>query len=119
MFNTPVPGMMIPGAPFGSALHGLPSTPPQPVVDDTLPPEASFDRSISYYADYSGCGHWRMVWPEQILNAHQKMVVHGTTMMVLDERYYQNTKSVRLQRQATDQQLQFIRLLKDFQQRQK
>ncbi len=119
MFNLPVPGMPnapIPGAPFGSALAG--NTPaPTPKRDDTVPPEADFDRSISYYADYSGCGHWRMIWPEHILNAHQKYVCHGTTMMVLDERYYQNCTAVRVQRQATKQQLQFIQLLKDFQER--
>ena len=58
-----------------------------------------------------------MIWPEHVLNAHQKAVIHSTTMMVLDERYYQHTKSVRVQRQATEQQLQFINLLKDFQKR--
>jgi len=117
MFNTPVPGMAIPGAPFGSALHRPSSPQPQPVADDGAPPEANFDRSISYYADYSGCGHWRMIWPEHILNSHQKFVCHGTTMMVLDERYYQNTKAVRIQRQATKQQLQFVQLLKQFQEK--
>lgn len=83
---------------------------PAPV--ENKPPELDFDRSINYYADYSGCGHWRMIWPEHILNAHQKAVIHGTTMMVLDERYYENTHTVRVQRQATGHQLQFIKALK-------
>ena len=85
-----------------------------PTPDAIKPPEAEFDRSINYLADYSGCGHWRMIWPEHTLNAHQKAVIHSTTMMVLDERYYDNTKSVRVQRQATEHQLRFIQLLKQF-----
>ena len=118
MLLTNIPGMNIPGAPMGSVLHRPhPSPAPKPV--DHMPPEAAFDRSINYYADYSGCGHWRMIWPEQILNAHQKFVVHGTTMMVLDERYYANTKSVRVQRQATVHQLQFIHFLKSVQDKMK
>ena len=114
MFNVPVPGMPSVGAPVGSPLH-VTSPVPKPPVQDSLPPEANFDRSISYYADYSGCGHWRMIWPEHILNSHQKYVCHGTTMMVLDERYYHNTTAVRIQRQATPQQLEFVKLLKNIQ----
>ena len=75
-------------------------------------------KSINYLADYSGCGYWRMVWPEHLINAHQKGVVHSTTMMCLDERWYNATDSVRLQRQATPSQLKFVNLLKDFQKRQ-
>ena len=98
-------------SPIGMPL-GVPGIPePHPAVrihENTRPPEADFDRSMDYYADYSGCGHWRLIWPGQLLNAHQKAVIHGTTMMVLDERHYQNTHTVRVQRQATQQQLEFI-----------
>ena len=97
------------GAPIGSVFGNQPQAAPKPKPEQ--PPEASFDRAINYYADYSGCGHWRMIWPEHILNAHQKYVIHGTTMMVLDERYYANCTAVRVQRQATPAQLQFIKFL--------
>tara|TARA_A100000172_G_scaffold31858_1_gene19013 strand:- start:1355 stop:2563 length:1209 start_codon:yes stop_codon:yes gene_type:complete len=82
-----------------------PAPPPQP-KENELP------RFLNYYADYSGCGHWRMIWPEQIMNAHSKACVHGTTVMNLDERYYVQTKGVRIQRQATPQQLQFVKWLR-------
>ena len=101
------------GAPIGSVFNNKPQAAPKP--NPVQPPEASFDRAINYYADYSGCGHWRMIWPEHILNAHQKFVIHGTTMMVLDERYYANTHAVRIQRQATPAQLNFIKFLKSIQ----
>jgi hypothetical protein len=82
-----------------------PAPPPQP-KENELP------RFLNYYADYSGCGHWRMIWPEQVMNAHSKACVHGTTVMNLDERYYVQTKGVRIQRQATPQQLQFVKWLR-------
>lgn len=77
------------------------------------PKELTLPRFLNYYADYSGCGHWRMIWPEHILNAHSKAVVHGTTVMNLDPRYYVMVKSVRIQRQATKQQLEFVKHLKN------
>jgi hypothetical protein len=75
-------------------------------------PETQLPRFLNYYADYSGCGHWRMIWPEQVMNAHSKAVVHGTTVMNVDERYYVQAKGVRIQRQATPQQLQFVKWLR-------
>lgn len=85
--------------------------PPQSKIE--RPKELDLERYLNYYADYSGCGHWRMIWPEQVMNAHNKGVVHGTTVMNLDPRYYVAVKSVRLQRQATKQQLAFFNFLKD------
>jgi hypothetical protein len=123
MFNVGPPHGVAPlGVPTYSAPGSMlgqqsPGNIPVPSPDANIPPETEFDRSINYYADYSGCGFWRMIWPEHLLNAHQKGVVHGTTMMVLDERYYQNTKTVRLQRQATESQLQFVQLLNQIRQK--
>ena len=76
------------------------------------PPETGLPRFLNYYADYSGCGHWRMIWPEQVMNAHGKAVVHGTTVMNLDSKYYTQSKAVRIQRQATPQQLEFMKWLR-------
>ena len=76
------------------------------------PPELTRPRFMNYYADYSGCGHWRMIWPEQVLNAHDKAVCHGTTVMNGDARQYIQVKGVRVQRQATLQQLEFFKFLR-------
>ena len=76
------------------------------------PPETALPRFLNYYADYSGCGHWRMIWPEQVMNAHSKAIVHGTTVMNLDAKYYTQAKAVRIQRQATPQQLEFMKWLR-------
>jgi glycosyltransferase involved in cell wall biosynthesis len=84
---------------------------PAPLV----PPETQLPRGVQYYADYSGCGFWRMIWPEHVLNAYNHCTIHGSTVMCLDPRWYVNTKVVRIQRQATEHQLQFIKFLKEVQ----
>lgn len=110
--------MLIQGnLPFKLNIPGRPNS-ISPAIQNTnkprqpRPPETELPRFLNYYADYSGCGHWRMIWPEQIMNAHNKAVVHGTTVMNLDPRYYVNAKAVRIQRQATPQQLQFVKWLR-------
>jgi glycosyltransferase involved in cell wall biosynthesis len=82
---------------------------------DLTPPEMHNPRVLQYYADYSGCGFWRMIWPEHLLNAFNYFTVHGSTVMNLDPRYYVNTKVVRIQRQATSHQLEFVKFLKEVQ----
>lgn len=81
--------------------------------DNSQPPEVNLPRVVQYYADYSGCGFWRMLWPEHLLNAYGHMTVHGSTVMVLDPRWYVNVKAVRVQRQATSSQLQFVKFLRE------
>jgi len=117
MFNTAIPFQQ-PNVPFqlkkgGASPFGAVQPPTQPAASDNpeRPKELDLPRFLSYYADYSGCGHWRMIWPEQVMNAHMKAVCHGTTVMNLDPRYYIMAKGVRIQRQATKQQLEFVKFL--------
>jgi hypothetical protein len=98
------PGM-IPHKPIQEATNKITPT--------TKPREADMVRCLNYYADFSGCGFWRMIWPEHIMNAYQKAIVHGSTVMVTDEKYYTNVKCVRIQRQATPAQLKFYTFLKN------
>lgn len=101
------------GAP---ALPAMPGRIDKPVMvnkpQEVQPPEASLPRSLNYYADYSGCGHWRMIWPENLLNASGQMIMHGSSVMVLDERYYGGIDTIRIQRQATKSQLKFMKWLR-------
>jgi hypothetical protein len=86
-----------------------------PIRVPSLPPvemqETSLPRALNYYADYGGCGFWRMIWPEVNLNAYQKACISGLTSMVLDLRFYQNIQAIRMQRQATPIQKSFIQEL--------
>lgn len=76
------------------------------------------NRVVTYAADYAGCGYWRVHWPSDLLNCYQKMVSHISTVMVLDPRYYVHCSAVRVQRQATTDQLQFMKFLKQISQEQ-
>lgn len=104
------------GAPVGRGIlpMGMSQVPLQQPTQPPpqTPPELQLPRFMNYYADYSGCGHWRMIWPEQVMNAHQKAVVHGSTVMNGDGNQYVNVQGVRIQRQATPQQLEFVKFLR-------
>jgi glycosyltransferase involved in cell wall biosynthesis len=89
------------------------------ITPKTRPREVDMPRGLNYYADFSGCGFWRMVWPEHTLNAYQKAIVHGSTVMVTDEKYYTNVKCVRVQRQATPAQQKFMVYLKQLSEKMK
>jgi hypothetical protein len=75
-------------------------------------PEANLPRAINYYADYGGCGYWRMIWPEYILNSYNKACISGLTQMILDIRFYGGIKAIRMQRQATPIQRDFVKELR-------
>lgn len=108
-----IPGMNI-GLPFGGvpqATYAAPvmrraAAPPIPL------PGADLKHAINYYADYGGCGFWRMCWPEHFLNAYQRAIVNGLTTMILEPRFYTGVKAVKLQRQATPIQLEFLKFIK-------
>lgn len=108
-------------SPFVSPHASSPFVAPFPTVQPnnmqqpaTLrPPEMDLSRALNYYADFSGCGFWRMIWPEHLLNANQRMVMHGSTVMCFDPNYFRGIKSVRIQRQATPNQLRFVKFLKE------
>ena len=112
----------VPGTVIGSVIGSTPSPsitipPLKPqqsslVTPKSKPREADMPRALNYYADFSGCGFWRMIWPEHTLNAYHKAIVHGSTVMVTDEKYYTGVKCVRIQRQATPAQLKFVKYLK-------
>ena len=80
------------------------------------PRENSLPRYVNYLADLSGCGHWRILWPEQVINATGRGVSHSITSMVTDPRFYKDVKAVKIQRQASSSQKKFIEYLKKVQQ---
>jgi len=95
----------------GGAHNAIPHATPHHVP--LRPPEADLAQSINYCADFSGCGIWRMKWPEYVLNCTQSTVVHTSTSMILDPRFYHNISTVRVQRQATPSQKKFVEFLRD------
>lgn len=120
--NTPAmaPTFGVPLSPLGQQLKGpllnVPNRTPRPnlpLMPDLL---RGMKRAISYNADYGGCGFWRMLWPDMLINMYQKGIVNSSTAMIMDPRYYMDTRCVRIQRQATPLQysfVQYIRALSD------
>lgn len=94
------------GVPFQNYPAPQPALPPPPIPGENL------KRAITYLADYGGCGYYRCMAPNLLLNLHQKAVVVESTAMILDPRFYQTVQAVKLQRQATPHQKHFVHFLK-------
>jgi hypothetical protein len=103
------------GAPLGLP-PGLPMQtyigpnvgPPPPQI-----PGMGLKRALNYLADYGGCGYYRCLAPNLLLNLHEKAVVIESTAMILDSRFYETVEVVKLQRQATPYQKEFVKMLKE------
>ena len=101
-----------PQLPFGAPAFGAPVSIVPPQAMHSLPPGYA-NQAISFAADHGGCGFWRIHWPESIINSSGAGIITNSTMMLLDARYYQNIKSVKIQRQVTAPQLEFTKFLRD------
>lgn len=86
----------------------VPTTPPTSKL-----PENTLPRFLNFVADYTGCGHWRMLWPEQILNSYRMCVMQSSTMMVTDPKHFSGVRTVRVQRQASPTQEKYLNYLKN------
>lgn len=75
-------------------------------------PGEGLPRVVHYCADQSGCAFWRLLWPAEELLAHNKAVVMTLYQMVTIGQFYGGIDAVRLQRQCTAPQLEFIKFLR-------
>jgi hypothetical protein len=110
MFN-----VFTPPVPFGMHNPIMPAVAQPQQQQPEQPSEMGLPRVIQFGADLSGCGLYRMGWVSHLLNYQGKMMVTDTTVMVLDPRWYVNVKAIRLQRQATSAQKEFVKFLKEVQ----
>lgn len=101
------------GNPFAGKNIIKPPEPSESPSSTKKLPENRLPRYLNFNADYTGCGHWRMLWPEQVLNSYRQCVVHSSTMMVTDPKHWHQVKTVRVQRQATPTQQHFLNYIKD------
>jgi len=105
-----------PNLPLGAPVIGSPfaNTAQQtPQVADVSSQLGGMKRAVSFAADHQGCGFWRMHWPESVINANQLGIVNNNNFMILQENFYQDIKSVRIQRQVTPYQLEFVKFLRN------
>ena len=117
MIGSPYPPPLV--TPFGPPNNKSPLTVShQPVAptNNPTPKEANLPRYVNYLADYSGCGHWRILWPESVINMRGDGMSQSTTAMITEPRWYTGVKCVKVQRQASSQQKEFVKFLKNIQQ---
>lgn len=103
-----------PALPFGAPVIGSPlaaNVAPPPQMQGQMP--GGIKRAVSFAADHQGCGFWRMHWPESVINGQQLGIVNNNNFMILQNNFYDGITSVRVQRQVTPTQLQFVKFLKD------
>lgn len=82
------------------------------IKDAAISTSDDLKRALHFNADMSGCGWWRMELPSQMLNYTKKMCINSLTAMVYDPRFYNGVwDSIKLQRQATKLQLDFVEFL--------
>lgn len=109
MFVNPLaPGMKTPTSYGSLPLPVMAQTPQLP-----KPAETDLPRYLNFLADYTGCGHWRMLWPEQTLNSYRHCVLQSSTVMVSDPKHFHGVNCIRVQRQASSTQRQYLDFLKN------
>lgn len=96
---------------FGISNYGVSLQPQSPTIKIPSPGEG-LPRVIHYCADQSGCAFWRMIWPGDELLAYNKAVVMTLYQMVTIGNFYGGIDAVRLQRQCTEPQFEFIKFLR-------
>jgi hypothetical protein len=75
-------------------------------------PVKDIHKVFNFLADHGGCGCWRVIWPELIMNLRGDLMSFNSVMMTKDDGLYGHMKTIRIQRQATPQQLEFVKYLK-------
>jgi hypothetical protein len=106
------------GAPMGlppnlpQHVHALETTQPTNLPPPEIPGQG-LPRAVNYLADYGGCSWYRCMAPNLMLNLYQKGVIIESTTMVLDPRFYAGIQAIKVQRQATPVQKEFMKFLKE------
>ena len=114
MIGSPYPQPQV--NPFIDLDINSPLTVSHDAASNPAPAEAALPRYVNYLADYSGCGHWRILWPEGVINMRGDGMSQSTTAMITEPRWYTGVKCVKVQRQASSQQKEFVKFLKHIQQ---
>ena len=68
---------------------------------------------VQYPADFGGCGFWRLLWPQYLMNLKGLATVCHSRMFIRDFLLYHYATAVHIQRQIKPEQLLFFQKLKD------
>jgi len=67
--------------------------------------------AININADYSGCGHWRLLWPAAQLNVTRKGEIRSGSIPCTDVNWFRSAKSIRIQRQGHPKHIPYAKWL--------
>jgi hypothetical protein len=81
----------------------------------TQEPPKKGNTYLNFSADISGCAAWRILWPEMQVNLGGYGDSTTIRKMVLNKDWYQDVKTIKLQRQCSTQQKEFFKFLKSIQ----
>ncbi len=79
--------------------------------------EEKIPNVLQYIADFAGCGFWRMLFPEFLLNMGKSVRVYHSQTYFRDLVHYARTNVIHLQRQGQRHQVQFTEKLVHLKQR--
>ncbi len=85
----------------------------QKVVQQPQQPKEK--KYLNYMADRQGCGMWRIGFQEYLINMTNRGESTSVTKMITDPNWYRDVSVVKLQRQASSDQKQFVLWLKNIQ----
>lgn len=115
---TNIPGANLFAAPFRPNFSNIPQQPVIPHSERLIPIQQSVTDTVkvfNFLADHGGCGCWRLIWPEMIMNLRGDLLSFNGILMTRDEGLYSQMTTIRIQRQASPGQLEFIKFLKGIQ----
>ena len=102
---------MFQNLPFGSP---FPKNPYQVQNKPQEPPKKG-NNYLNFLADRAGCAYYRVGWPELHINMNNLGESTSITKMIFDKRWYQDLKVIKVQRQASTDQKEFLKFLKSIQ----
>jgi hypothetical protein len=77
--------------------------------------EGKSRKYLNFAADNGGCMWWRIGWPELHVNMNSLGESASLTKMILHKEWYRDVDVIKLQRQASSNQKEFISFLKSIQ----
>jgi hypothetical protein len=76
-------------------------------------------RVMQYNADFGGCGYWRLLWAQFLLNMKGKGLIYNAQYYTKDYLFYAGLDVVHIQRQGTPGHLQFFEKMHEVKERMK
>ena len=86
-----------------------------PIKQKVETPKKKGNNYLNYVADRGGCGHWRILFAEQLINLAGLGTSMSSHKMVYDPEWYNDVSAIKVQRQVSPNQLKFLQFLKSIQ----